>query len=75
MADLEKLYSIDAAALALGGISRYTVVLWLSKGKLRRTKVGRRTMIAESEIKRIQRPGEKSWAPVRSTKQKELAGG
>lgn len=75
MAELEKLYSIDAAAAALGGISRYTVVLWLSRGKLQRTKVGRRTMITESEIRRIQRPGEKSWTPVRPTKRKEAVVG
>jgi excisionase family DNA binding protein len=51
---MEKLYSIEAAAKRLGGISRHTVVAWLSKGKLQRTKLGRRTMIAESELERIQ---------------------
>jgi excisionase family DNA binding protein len=75
MALIEKLYSIDNAALQLGGISRHTVMLWLSKGKLQRTKVGRRTMIAESELLRIQTPGGKSWTPMRPTKPREVVGG
>lgn len=50
---MEPLYPIDESAVKLGGISRHTVVAWLVQGKLRRTKVGRRTMIAESELKRF----------------------
>lgn len=50
---MEKLYSINETARALGGISRHTVKAWLSQGKLQRTKVGNRTMIAESELLRI----------------------
>jgi excisionase family DNA binding protein len=57
MAVLEKLYSIEDAAKQLGGISPHTVVMWFSKGKLQRTKVGRRTMVAESELLRIQNVG------------------
>ena len=60
---MENLYSIDEAAKRLGGISRHTVVCWLSQGKLRRTKVGNRTMIAESELERILNPGGISRAP------------
>jgi len=46
----EKLYSVEDAAAFLGGISKWTVHAWLAKGKLRRTKVGSRTMIRESDL-------------------------
>jgi excisionase family DNA binding protein len=45
-----KLYSVEDAAQLLGGISKWTVHAWLAKGKLRRTKVGSRTMIAERDL-------------------------
>jgi excisionase family DNA binding protein len=45
-----KLYSVEDAAVFLGGLSKYTIHAWLSKGKLRRTKVGTRTMIRESDL-------------------------
>lgn len=54
---MEKLYSIKAAAQELGGLSPGTIKVWLSQGKLQRTKVGRRTMIAESELIRIRNVG------------------
>jgi hypothetical protein len=38
----DKLYSVQDAAAVLGA--------WLAKGKLRRTKVGSRTMIRESDL-------------------------
>jgi len=57
---LEALYSVEEAARLLGGLSKYTIHAWLSSGKLRRTKVGRRTMIRESELKRIIEDGGKS---------------
>jgi excisionase family DNA binding protein len=50
---MENLYSVEQAAIKLGGISKYTVEVWLSKGRLRRTKIGRRTMISESELQRF----------------------
>lgn len=46
----EKLYSVEGAAAFLGGISKWTVHAWLAKGKLRRTKIGSRTMIRESDL-------------------------
>jgi excisionase family DNA binding protein len=49
--DEEKLYSVKGAAVFLGGISTWTVHAWLAKGKLRRTKIGSRTMIRESDLK------------------------
>jgi len=45
-----KLYSVEDAAVFLGGISKWTVHAWLAKGKLRRTKVGSRTMIRERDL-------------------------
>jgi excisionase family DNA binding protein len=63
----DKLYSVEDAAAFLGGLSRYTIHAWLSKGKLRRTKVGSRTMIRESELQRVIEDGGKS--PAASTRQ------
>jgi excisionase family DNA binding protein len=45
-----KLYTVEGAAAFLGGISKWTVHAWLAKGKLRRTKVGARTMIRECDL-------------------------
>jgi excisionase family DNA binding protein len=52
MAD-DKLYSVEAAAEWLGGVSIWTVRSWLSQGRLRRVKVGRRTMIRESQLNKL----------------------
>jgi excisionase family DNA binding protein len=59
---MDALLSIDEAARRLGGLSKYTIHAWLSKGKLRRTKVGSRTMIRESELERVIEDGGKSPA-------------
>lgn len=59
------LLSVSEAAKRLGGISKWTVHSWLSQGKLRRTKVGGRTMIRESELQRVIEDGGKSPAPQR----------
>lgn len=60
---LERLLSVEEAARALGGISKWTVHAWLSQGKLRRTKVGGRTMIRESELQKVIEEGGKSPSP------------
>lgn len=62
---LEALLSVEEAARRLGGISKWTVHAWLSKGRLQRTKVGGRTMIRESELARFIQDGGKSAAPRR----------
>lgn len=62
----DALLSVSEAAKRLGGISKWTVHAWLSQGKLQRTKVGGRTMIRESELKRVIQEGGKSPAPNRS---------
>ena len=46
----DRLYSVEDAAQYLGGLSKYTIHAWLSSGKLRRTKVGSRTMLRESDL-------------------------
>jgi excisionase family DNA binding protein len=53
----------------LGGLSKYTIHAWLSSGKLRRTKVGSRTMIRESELERVIEDWGKS--PVGRVRQRE----
>lgn len=60
---MEALYSVEEAARLLGGLSKYTIRAWLSKGKLRRTRVGRRTMIRESELQRVIEDEGKSSGP------------
>lgn len=50
--DEDKLFSVKEAAEYLGGISPWTVADWLSQGKLRRTKIGRRTFIRGSELRK-----------------------
>jgi excisionase family DNA binding protein len=68
---MENLYSINEAAKQLGGISPGTVKVWLSQGKLQRTKVGRRTMVAESELIRIREVG--GISPARSPRRRATA--
>ncbi len=50
---MERLFSIPESARALGGVSVWTVRAWLSQRRLRRTKVGRRTMISEGELEKF----------------------
>jgi excisionase family DNA binding protein len=56
----DRLMSVNEAAQQLGGISKWTIHAWLSQGKLRRTKVGGRTMIRESELLKVVKDGGKS---------------
>jgi excisionase family DNA binding protein len=54
----DKLFSVEDAALYLGGISIWTVRAWLSQGRMNRSKIGARTMIRRSELDKIIRRGE-----------------
>jgi excisionase family DNA binding protein len=65
---VDNLLSVEEAARRLGGLSKWTIHGWLSKGKLQRTKVGSRTMIRESELQKIIDEGGKSPAPHRRAK-------
>jgi excisionase family DNA binding protein len=67
---MEQLLSVEQAAQRLGGISKWTVHAWLSKGKLLRTKVGGRTMIRESELRKVVQDGGKSPAPHATKRRK-----
>ena len=53
MADEDKLFDVKGSAAYLGGVSPYTVHAWLSEGRLRRVKIGSRTMIKRSELDRL----------------------
>jgi excisionase family DNA binding protein len=70
-AGMDELLSVDEAARRLGGLSKYTIHAWLSSGKLRRTKVGSRTMIRASELQRVIEDGGKS--PVIRSHMTEVA--
>lgn len=50
---METLFSVKQAAKALGEISPWTVYAWISQGKLKKVKIGARTMIAASELERF----------------------
>lgn len=68
---MDALLSIDETARRLGGLSPYTIQSWLAKGKLRRTKVGRRTMIRESELEKVIEDGGKSQLSMRGFKTRD----
>lgn len=44
------LLSVEQAAERLGGVSVWSVYNWLSKGKIRKTKIGSRVMISETDL-------------------------
>ena len=68
---MENLLSVEEAAKRLGGISKWTVHAWLSQGKLRRTKVGGRTMIRESELKKVIRDGGTVEGPTQHNRNRQ----
>jgi excisionase family DNA binding protein len=59
----DELLSVTEVAKRLGGLSKWTVHAWLSQGRLRRTKVGGRTMIRQSELAKVIQDGGKSRLP------------
>jgi predicted site-specific integrase-resolvase len=62
---MEQLLSVEQFAARLGGISPMTVHTWLSLGRfgLVRTKIGSRTMLAESELLKVVNASNKAPAP------------
>lgn len=62
MAEDDDLLDIPSFAEYCGGISKWTVNSYLSRGILQRTKIGSRTMIRKSERERIAVDGGKSLA-------------
>ena len=55
--EADPILSVNESAKRLG-ISPWTVRSYLSQGKLKRTKVGRRTMIRASQLDLLARAGE-----------------
>ncbi len=47
---MQELHSIEEVTRRLGGVSKWSVYSWLSQGKLRKTKIGSRVMVAESDL-------------------------
>lgn len=47
------LLSVEEAAQRLGGVSRWSIYAWMSQGRLRKTKVGSRVMIAEDDLEQF----------------------
>jgi len=47
---MDTLFSVEESARRLGNISPWTIRYWLSAGRLKRTKIGRRTMVSESDL-------------------------
>lgn len=50
---LEALYSVEEAAKKLGGVSKFTIYAWMSRGVLERTRVGGRVMVRESSLLKL----------------------
>jgi excisionase family DNA binding protein len=44
------LLSVEEVTKRLGGVSRWSVYSWMSQGRLRKTKVGSRVMVSESDL-------------------------
>jgi excisionase family DNA binding protein len=54
---LEALYSVEEAAKKLGGVSKFTLYAWMSRGLLERTRVGGRVMVRESSLVKLLQQG------------------
>jgi excisionase family DNA binding protein len=50
---MDRLFCLEEAAAYLGGISVHTVKKMLARHQLRRTKIGRRTFIRQSQLQRV----------------------
>jgi excisionase family DNA binding protein len=54
---LETLYSVEEAAKKPGGVSKFTIYAWMSRGTLERTRVGGRVMVRESSLLKLLQQG------------------
>ncbi len=63
---LEKLFSVADAARMLGGVSRFTIYAWMSRGLLERTRVGGRVMVRESSLLKLLEQGNQQDAARRN---------
>lgn len=46
----DPLWDVSHIAKRLGGVSPWSVYAWISQGRLRKTKVGSRTMVSEHDL-------------------------
>lgn len=53
----QRLYSIEDAARALGGISAWTIRKHLDRGTVQATRIGRRVFLSSEEVSRIEKEG------------------
>jgi excisionase family DNA binding protein len=63
---LEPLYSVKEAAKKLGGVSKFTIYAWMSRGVLERTRVGGRVMVRESSLLKLLERGDQRAASQRN---------
>lgn len=68
----DRLLSVEEAARQLGGVSKFTIARWLTQGRMKRTKVGGRTMIRLSELNRVIEDGGKTMTPSAKLSQSQL---
>ena len=66
--EFDELLSVPEVAKRLGGLSPQTVHQWLSQGRMRRCKVGSRTMVRASELRKVIRDGGKGFQTGRPRK-------
>ncbi|MBB5059091.1 hypothetical protein HDF16_003814 [Granulicella aggregans] len=59
-AQRDMLHSVESAANFLGGVAASSIRAWITQGKLTRIKVGRRTMLRESELLTLIKPEQRS---------------
>lgn len=45
-----QMLSVEEAAKRLGNVSKWTIYSWMSKGRIRKTKVGSRVMVSERDL-------------------------
>lgn len=62
---LETMFSVTDAAKILGGVSKFTIYAWMSKGLLERTRVGGRVMVRESSLLKLLEQGNQQEADHR----------
>jgi excisionase family DNA binding protein len=75
---MDNIFNLEEAGRKLGGISVWTLRAWLKQGRLKATKVGGRTMLAEAELERFLRQEQSrvrnKKVPARSGKPKGKQG-
>jgi len=67
---MDNIFNLEEAGRKLGGISVWTLRAWLKQGRLKRTKVGGRTMLAERELERFLREDQNRSRSKKLTEQR-----